>query len=241
MTAALVTGGARRIGRALCLGLAAKGHDIYLHYHASTDEAEGVADEVRGLGRACRSIHADLSDADAAARLIAACTQLGPITHLVNNAAVYAGDPADGFSPAHFDRQIAVNLRAPLILADAFARQAGAGASIVNILDSRVAALPGRFVSYMAAKSGLAAATEMLALKYAPAVRVNAVAPGPVLDSAGESVAEIASFQARTPLAVVIDMDDIVDAARYLIAARAVTGQILYVDGGHRFTSRRYV
>ena len=240
MGAVLITGATRRIGRALSLGLAKGGYDLYLHYHVSAEAAASLETEIRALGGTCRTIACDLADAQAARGLIPQCHGLGPVTHLINNAAVYADDPVDGFSAADFDRQTAINLRAPLILADVFSRQAPKQASIVNLLDSRVGALPARFISYMTGKAGLEAATEMLALKLAPHIRVNAVAPGPVLDSAAETREQIEAFQARTPLAVPIVPNDIVDGVAYLVTARAVTGQVLYVDGGHRFTSRRY-
>jgi NAD(P)-dependent dehydrogenase (short-subunit alcohol dehydrogenase family) len=239
MTAILITGAARRIGRALALALAAHGYDIYAHYNVSTDDAASLATEIATLGRRCDPVRADLADAEDAGRLLGRCQVLGGVCHLVNNAAVYADDPPEGFSAAVFDRQIAIDLRAPLILADRFVRQAPPGGTILNMLDSRVAALPGGYTAYMAAKAGLAAATEMMALKYAPHVRVNAIAPGAILPGEIETAGQVAAFQARTPLAVTLGVDDIVGAAVYLLQARAVTGQILYVDGGHRLTARR--
>ncbi len=240
MSAILITGAARRIGRALALGLAERGYELYLHYHASAAEAAALVEQVRSMGRTCQSVSADLAKAEEAAALVSRCQSLGPVSHLINNAAIYSDDP-DDFSAVHFDRQMAVNLRAPLIVAEAFSRQAPGGASIVNLLDSRVGALSARFVSYMTAKAGLEAATEMLALRYAPRVRVNAVAPGPILASAVETPDTIEAFQARTPLALALSPNDIVEATAYLVTARALTGQVLYVDGGNRFTSRTYV
>ena len=198
--AALVTGGARRIGRAISLALHEAGYAVAIHAQRSIAEAEALRDEiVRAGGRAC-VLQADLGG-DAAGELVeAAAGALGPLSLLVNNAASFEPDEIGALDAARFDRQMAVNLRAPLFLSEAFAAQARDGASIVNILDQRVFKPTPHFVSYTLAKSALHAATRMLAQALAPKVRVNAVAPGPTMASARQSADDFSRQSAAVPL-----------------------------------------
>ena len=183
--AALVTGGARRIGRAIALALHHAGYAVAIQANRSLAEAEALREEItRERGRAA-VVRADLADHSAVSGLVAgAVDAVGPLSLLVNNAAMFEPDAIGALDAARFDRQFAVNLRAPLFLSEAFAAQArnlseDLGASIVNILDQRVFKLTPHFVSYTLAKSALHSATRMLAQALAPTVRVNAVAPGP--------------------------------------------------------------
>jgi NAD(P)-dependent dehydrogenase (short-subunit alcohol dehydrogenase family) len=180
-------------------------------------------------------VRADLADhAQTAGLVTAAAETVGPLTLLVNNAAMFEPDAIGALEAERFDRQFAVNLRAPLFLSEAFAAQAksGANASIVNILDQRVFKLTPHFVSYTLAKSALHSATRMLAQALAPNVRVNAVAPGPTIASARQHADDFARQAAAVPLGHGPNAEEIADAVVYLARARSVTGATLVVDGG---------
>jgi NAD(P)-dependent dehydrogenase (short-subunit alcohol dehydrogenase family) len=231
--AALVTGGARRIGRAIVLALARRGHDVAIHHRESKDDAEAVASEVRALG--CRSIvvAADLTDEAAVRALVPAATAaLGPLSVLVNNASVFEDDRVGALSRETWDRHIETNLRAPLVLAEAFATQAPDGSAIVNLLDQRVLKPDPRFVSYAISRNGLWWATRTLAQALAPRIRVNGVGPGPTLKSIHQSDADFQAEAAAVPLGHGASPDEIAEAVLYLVQARSVTGQMIAVDGG---------
>jgi len=189
---------------------------------------------VRAGGRAA-VMRADLADHALVAGLVpAAAAAVGPLTLLVNNAATFEPDAIGALDAERFDRQFAVNLRAPLFLSEAFGAQAppSANASIVNILDQRVFKLTPHFVSYTLAKSALHAATCMLAQALAPNVRVNAVAPGPTIASARQQADDFARQSAAVPLGHGPSAEEIAAAVIYLAQARSVTGVTLAVDGG---------
>src|SRR5262245_39029147 len=184
--AALVTGGARRIGRAIVLALAEAGYAVAIHHNRSAADAEALATAIKNRGGPAAIVAADLADHGAVERLVSAANAaLGPLSLLVNNACVFEPDEIGGLDRERWDRHFAVNLRAPLFLAEAFAAQAPdrGDASIVILLDQRVLKLTPQFVSYTLTKSALHAATSTLAQALAPRVRVNAVAPGPTLQS----------------------------------------------------------
>lgn len=238
--AALVTGSARRIGRAIALALADAGYAVALHANRSRDEAEGLAADIRGKGGRALAVVADLADPVAVQGLVPATAALGPLTLLVNNAGEFEFDDIATLTRARFDRTLAVNLAAPLFLAQAFAAQApeGAGASIVNILDQRVLKPTPRFFSYGLSKSALHGATVTLAQALAPKVRVNAVAPGPTLPSPRQTDAEFAAQAAALPLRKGPGPGDIAAAVLYLAQANGVTGVTLPVDGGQHIAWR---
>jgi NAD(P)-dependent dehydrogenase (short-subunit alcohol dehydrogenase family) len=179
--AALITGAGRRIGRALAFTLAQAGYAVALHAQRSRTDAEKLAGEIAGAGGKASVVLADLADADAVAKLVPAAAAFGPLTLLVNNASQFDEDEIGNLERARFERTMAVNLTAPVFLAQAFAAQApdGADPSIVNIVDQRVLKPTPRFFSYTLSKSALASATVTLAQALAPKLRVNAVAPGP--------------------------------------------------------------
>jgi NAD(P)-dependent dehydrogenase (short-subunit alcohol dehydrogenase family) len=235
--AALVTGGARRIGLRISERLAGAGYAVVLHCSvASKDEAERAAARIEAAGGRAAALSLDLSDAAATSVLIAKAGALfGPLTLLVNNASVFKDDGALDFDIEGFDRHFAVNLRAPAVLARDFARQApeGACASIVNIIDQRVLRLTPQFFSYTLSKAALWAATLTMAQAFAPqGVRVNAVGPGPVFPNASEGEAGFKREVQGLPLGRAVDPDDIADAVLYLARARNVTGQMIAVDAG---------
>jgi NAD(P)-dependent dehydrogenase (short-subunit alcohol dehydrogenase family) len=233
---ALVTGGARRIGRAIALALHQAGYAVAIQANRSVAEAEVLRGEIARAGGRAAVVRADLADHASVTGLVpAAAAAVGPLTLLVNNAATFEPDAIGSLDAARFDRQFAVNLRAPLFLAEAFAAQAsdaGADASVVNILDQRVLRLTPHFVSYTLAKSALHAATRMLAQALSPKVRVNAVAPGPTMASARQQAEDFARQSAAVPLGHGPSAEEIAAAVIYLAQARSVTGVTLAVDGG---------
>jgi NAD(P)-dependent dehydrogenase (short-subunit alcohol dehydrogenase family) len=233
--AALVTGAAQRIGRAVALRLAGAGYAVAIHAHRSRSEADALAGEISAAGGRAAVITGDLADAVAIPKLVAAAaTVVGPLTLLVNNASIFEADAFGALERERFDRHVAVNLRAPLFLAQAFAAQApdGANASIVNITDQRVMKPTPLLFSYSLSKSALDAATVMLAQALAPKVRVNAVAPGPTLPSPRQDAAAFARQTASVPLGRGVSPEEIADAVLYLASAHSVTGVTLAVDGG---------
>jgi NAD(P)-dependent dehydrogenase (short-subunit alcohol dehydrogenase family) len=243
--AALVTGAGKRLGRAIALGLARDGWDIAVHFHHSEAEAEFVVKEIRGLGVRAAAFGCDLDNADDTAGLVARCTEcLGPLTCLVNNASLFEYDDLASLEPASWDRHMNVNLRAPLLLAQAFSRQLpeAARGCIINLLDQKLSNLNPDFLSYTIAKIGLEGATRLLATALAPRIRVCGVAPGITLIARGQSEE---SFQRARRLALLgnsSEVEDVVDAVLYLVGARAVTGVTVTVDGGqHLLPLRRDV
>ncbi|HRK25189.1 MAG TPA: SDR family oxidoreductase [Beijerinckiaceae bacterium] len=241
MKAALITGGAKRIGAAIAAALAAGGYRIALHCHRSRHEAEALAGRLRLSGSEVAIVTADLADPTALPGLVAdAASALGPLTLLVNNAALFEDDRIGRLDPALFDRQMAVNLRAPLLLAEAFARQApvGADASVVNLVDQRVLRPTPDHVSYGLSKAALWAATQMMAQALAPTIRVNAVAPGPALPNWQEGEAAFARESAALPLARPVSPDHIAEAVVFLAGAVSTTGQMIAVDGGQHLSWR---
>lgn len=231
--AALVTGGARRIGRAIALRLAGAGFDVAIHYGASRDEAEATVEAVRALGRRAAVVQADLTDEAEVRTLIPAAVEaLGPLTVLVNNASVFEDDRVGGLSRETWDRHIETNLRAPIVLAEAFAAQASDGACIINLLDQRVLKPDPRFFSYALSRNGLWWATRTLAQALAPRIRVNGVGPGPTLPSIHQTPADFAAEAAAVPLARAGSPEAVADAVLWLVDADLVTGQMIAVDGG---------
>jgi NAD(P)-dependent dehydrogenase (short-subunit alcohol dehydrogenase family) len=237
--AALITGGGRRIGAAIARALSRAGFSVVLHANRSRAEAEALAASINGEGGRAHVVLADLAEAHAVEGLIAAAAVFGPLTLLVNSASVFDEDEIATLTRAQFDKTMAINLTAPLFLAQAFARQApdGSDASIVNIVDQRVLRPTPKFFSYTLSKSTLHTATTTLAQALAP-LRVNAVAPGPVLPSPRQSEAQFAVQAAAVPLGHGPRPDDIAAAVVYLAGASSVTGVTLPVDGGQHIAWR---
>lgn len=233
--AALVTGGARRIGRALVLACADAGYDVAIHVRTVDDDAEAAAADVRARGRKA-SLHAcDLRrEAETAPLVGNAEAELGPITLLVNCASVFEDDAFATMNRASWDAHLETNLRAPLVLAQAFARRVPADrlGLIVNILDQRVFRPGPEFFSYSLSKSALWAATQMLAKDLAPRIRVNGIGPGPTLPSIHQDGSDFEDEVATTLLKRSVAPAEIGQALRYLIDARSVTGQMIAVDAG---------
>jgi NAD(P)-dependent dehydrogenase (short-subunit alcohol dehydrogenase family) len=231
--AALVTGGGRRIGRAIALSLAEAGFDVAIHYRSNAAEAEAVATEVRALGRRAAIVQADLTAETQVRTLIpAAVAALGPLSVLVNNASVFEDDRVGALGRDTWDLHLDTNLRAPIVLAEVFASQAPAGSAIVNLLDQRVLKPDPRFFSYALSRNGLWWATRTLAQALAPGIRVNGVGPGPTLASIHQTAEEFAAEAAGTPLQRPGSPEAIAAAVLWLVDADMVTGQMIAVDGG---------
>lgn len=231
----LVTGGARRLGRAIALGLAEDGFDVALHYHHSADEIEVLKREVEAKGRQATTIPADLQDPTSAASIIeAARAALGPVSLLVNNASLFERDDLAGMTLESWRRLTDINLSSPVFLMQAFAAQPDlpAAASIINMLDQQNSAPSPKFFSYATAKIGLEGATKLAAFELAPKIRVNGIAPGLVLRSGNQTDATFLSYQRKMPMHEGLGADDIIRAVRYLIASPFVTGEVLTVDSG---------
>lgn len=237
--AALVTGGGKRIGRAIGLELARAGFDIVIHYRESKDAAEAVAEEARALGRRAATVRGDLSvEAEVRGIIPAAARAIGPLAVLVNNASVFEDDRVGALGRDTWDAHIETNLRAPIVLSEAFAAQAPDGSCIVNLLDQRVLKPDPRFFSYALSRNGLWWATRTMAQALAPRIRVNGVGPGPTLPSMHQSAEDFAAEAAAVPLERAGSPEAVAAAVRWLVEADLVTGQMIAVDGGQHLAWR---
>jgi NAD(P)-dependent dehydrogenase (short-subunit alcohol dehydrogenase family) len=233
--AALVTGGAQRIGRRIVERLVAQKYAVAIHCRRSADEAEHMAAQIREAGGRAAVIQADLADGEAVGRLVPeAVRALGPLTLLVNNASEFEPDEVETLSQERWDRHFAVNLRAPAFLARDFAHQMHAEGQgcIVNIVDQRVWKLTPQFFSYTLTKAALFTATQTMAQALAPRIRVNAIGPGPTLTNVRQGDEDFAKQSSAVLLGHGGTPDEIADAVLYLAEARSVTGQMIAVDGG---------
>ncbi|HET6196016.1 MAG TPA: SDR family oxidoreductase [Acetobacteraceae bacterium] len=233
--AALITGAAQRIGRAIALALAAQGFDIAVHCHASRAAGEATCDAIRRLGRRATLLPADLADeAQTQALLPQATADLGPIGVLVNNASPFERDEWHDATRASWDTHIEPGLRAPFVLTQHFARALPADAEgvVINMLDQRVWSITPHFVSYTVAKAGLWALTQSMALALAPRIRVNGIGPGPALPNTRQSPLQFERQSASVPLHHGTSPDEIARAVLAILALPAMTGQMLALDGG---------
>jgi NAD(P)-dependent dehydrogenase (short-subunit alcohol dehydrogenase family) len=226
---AIVTGAGKRVGAQIARALVADGWAVVAHVHRPEDDVpEGAVKAV-----------ADLAAVDCAEAIFSAAAGLPPVRLLVNNAARFAWDGFGEFDAGQFDAHMAVNVRAPALLTERFARgHDGADASIVNLLDSKLAALNPDYLSYTLSKAALAAFTDLSARALAVKnIRVNGIAPGLMLRSSGQSEANFKAMHAANPLRRGVEPQDIVAAIRYLAGAKCVTGQVLVIDSGQKFMS----
>ena len=238
----LVTGAARRLGRAIALELAAHGHDIALHHRGHADEARATLAELRALGARAEEFTADLADEAATRALLPAVVQrLGRVDAVVNNASLFDPDDVASFSHAAMDAHWRCNTAAPILLAQALhAHVAARGATgcVVNLLDQKLWNPNPDFLSYTLSKAALRDATVLLAQALAPQVRVCGVAPGVTLPSGDMSAAEFEAAHRLTPLGRSSTPEDVAQAVCYLLSARAVTGSTLLVDGGQHLAAQ---
>lgn len=232
---ALVTGGARRIGRAIVQDLAAGGFAVAIHCHGARDEADALAARIAAGGGAAAVIEADLTDMDAAATLVArANAALGPVRLLVNNASLFEDDAADDFDWRVWDAHFDLHLKAPALLARqmAAALPEGLDGLVVNVIDQRVWRPTPKFFSYTLSKSALWTATRTMAQAYAPRLRVNAIGPGPTLANERQTEADFARQIDGLLLRRGPALGEFGATIRYLWQARSVTGQMIALDGG---------
>lgn len=232
---ALVTGAARRLGREIALGLARAGWDVAVHYGSSSADAARTVEEIAATGRRAVAVQADLADEAATLAMFdEARARLGPIGCLVNNASRFEFDAPGSFGYAALDAHLRSNLAAPLALARRLhaSLEGDACGVVVNLLDQKLGNLNPDFFSYTLSKAGLAAATRMMAMAFAPRLRVVGVSPGITLVSGDQTPEGFERAHARTPLGGSSTPQDIVDAVVYLAQARAITGVDLVVDGG---------
>jgi NAD(P)-dependent dehydrogenase (short-subunit alcohol dehydrogenase family) len=231
----LITGGAKRLGRALALDFGKRGWAVAIHCHESMDEAASLAAEIQRLGGRAAVVRADLTVASDVASLVErATTVLGPVTCLVNNASMFVYDDIASLKPEPWNQHMAVNATAPLFLS-----QAMAGAlpdsrlgNVINIIDQRVWKPTPHFVSYQATKSLLWSLTQTLAQALAPRIRVNGIGPGPMLQSVHQTHAEFQAQVAAVPLGRGTTPDEVAAAIRFILDAPAMTGQMIALDGG---------
>lgn len=242
---ALVTGAGKRIGRAIALYLAGRGYDVAVHYASSSQGADESVADIEALGRKAVALKADLTDETEVQALFpaAAAALGGPITCLVNNASIFEYDSYDTSTRALWDRHFESNLRAPFVLVQAMAAQGleagsdGRGepvavGNVINMVDQRVRKLTPEFASYTLAKMGLWAMTQTAAMALTPAIRVNAIGPGPTLRGGRQSEEHFAAQRANTISGRGSNPEDICAAVGYFLDAPAITGQLLCVDGG---------
>ncbi|SFR37251.1 SDR family oxidoreductase [Litoreibacter janthinus] len=242
---ALVTGGADRLGRAMSLQLADMGFDVAVHYGSSQDAARETVALIEAKGRKASALQADLLDLDAVEALLPAAVDAlgGPLTVLINNASIFEYDSIDTATRESWNRHMASNFQAPFLLTQAFAKQAPsagidnrgepvAQAAIINMIDQRVRKLTPEFMTYTLAKMGLWALTQTSAQALAPAIRVNAIGPGPTMQGARQSDGHFARQRDNTVLKRGSNPEDITAALAYILNAPALTGQLLCIDAG---------
>ena len=235
MKSVLVTGSAKRIGRRLALDFAVDGWDVAVHCNASITEAEEVAAMIRALGRRAVIVRGDLSQPQVPDRLIAEAAQgLGGLTCLINNASLFEPDEVGSITQASWAEHLDTNLRAPVFLSQAFARQLPKTheGSIISIIDQRVWKLNPKFFSYTMSKSALWTATRTLAQALAPRIRVNAIGPGPALPSARMDQAEFDKQARLTLLGRGTSPEEISGTVKFILSQPALTGQMIALDGG---------
>lgn len=237
---ALITGAGQRIGRAIALDLARHGWNVGLHHHRSPQAAQALAEEIRAIGSQAVPLQANLAnEAETAALVPKAMEALGPLGLLVNNASVFELDTVASSTRQSWDDHMEVNLRAPFVLSQAFAKALAAkthgdnlNGNIINLIDQRVWNLTPHFLSYTLSKAGLWTLTQTMAQALAPHIRVNAIGPGPTLPSQRQNPEQFSRQAARMPLGRGTTPQEICEALRFLLAAPAMTGQMIALDGG---------
>jgi NAD(P)-dependent dehydrogenase (short-subunit alcohol dehydrogenase family) len=224
---AIVTGASKRVGRIIAEALLADGWTVVAHVHHEGDDVPPGA----------VAVAADLADEDCAGRIFAAAEGLPPARLLINNAARFAPDAPGAFDPRELDAHLAVNLRAPILLTEALAARHGGGdALVVNLLDAKLASPNADFLSYTLSKQALAGFTDLAARAFAPrGIRINGISPALMLRSPGQDDANYRMMHEFNPLKCGVEPKDVVAALRYLIDTKAVTGEVMIIDGGQRF------
>lgn len=235
----LITGAAKRIGRVIARELARHGWRVGVHYRSSRGEAEALVAEITAEGGKAAALAADLAIAEDVDALVPACVEaLGAPCCLINNASEFRHDTLETLTRDAWHVHLDINLKAPVFLAQSMARHlpAGCEGNVINIIDQRVWNLKPDFFSYTISKAGLWTATRTLAQALAPRIRVNAIAPGPVLRSVHQSESDFAAECASTLMGRGPSPVEIADAVRFILEAPAMTGQMIALDGGQHLT-----
>jgi len=231
--AALITGSARRIGRAIAMHLAGEGWDIAAHYNTSRGEALSLQADARAAGVECRLYAADLSDPAAADRLAEDCIRDFPhASLLVNSASIFKKDTVATLSPELWDEHLRINALSPILLTRAFHRLREGQSCVINMLDQKVTGVTPDFFSYTISKLALHNATRMLAMSLWPKTRVNGIAPGLVLRSGDQTEEQFRQVHSRTPLGVGPSLPEICRTVALLAETPSITGQVITIDGG---------
>jgi NAD(P)-dependent dehydrogenase (short-subunit alcohol dehydrogenase family) len=229
---ALITGAAKRIGREIALSLASEGMNIIVHYNRSRADADDLCRQLKGNGVNAWAIASDFQRSEEYENLFEqALAEAGSIDVLINNASIFPQETLDDLTFGSIVRNLEVNAWVPFYLGRAFARVVGHG-SIINLVDSRVASYDWNHVGYLLSKHVMAALTAMMAVRFAPNVAVNAVAPGLILPPPGQDVSYIEQRASTVPLQKHGGPKDVADAVVYLLKTSFVTGETIYVDGG---------
>ena len=230
--AALVTGGAVRLGRAIAISLAAAGFDIALHYNTSEAEVQTAAADIRAHGARCELFQQDLCRTHHLGSMVASVASTFPrLSVLVNSASAYQAGTISDTTPEQLDRLWTVNFKAPFFLMKEFCKRIERG-SVVNILDNKIAFNQYQYAAYLISKKALADVTKMAALEFAPRIRVNAIAPGVVLPASTRSDEYLRWRHQGIPMSCAGHPDHVCEAIGYILANEFITGQILFVDGG---------
>lgn len=231
----LITGGAKRIGKAITESLSADGWAVAIHYFGSGKKAKSLAKSITDANGKAAVFSADLNDPDETVRLMSQVVDsMGPLGALINNASIFEEEGWDDVTPDSWAQHLEINLHAPFVLSQAFARALPdeLEGAIVNIIDQRVFNLSPEFMSYTVSKTGLWTLTQTLAMALAPRIRVNGVGPGPTLPNERQTEETFQLQVSSTPLQRQVEPDDIAAAVKYLLTARSVTGEMITVDSG---------
>lgn len=235
MKSVLVTGAARRIGRAIAVNLAKTGWSVVVHCNRSDEEAEAVVDEISSLGGKAVVVKADLAIEEDTAGLIRKANEaIGPLSCLVNNASVFEKDTPETATRETWETHMQVNLRAPFQLTQEFLlqRPGDVEGNIINLIDQRVWNLTPFFTSYTVSKVALWGLTQNLALALAPSIRVNAIGPGPTLPSIHQTEEQFKRKWLEQPLSRPVMPEEICRAVQFILDASSMTGQMIVLDGG---------
>lgn len=239
----LITGAAKRIGRAIALDLAKRGWNVVAHYNKSQADAESLKSEIEKNGQKCYLVQADLSDSTAAKQVVKdAVKGAGELSCLINNASSFKRDEFDDFDEESWDFQMKTNLLAPLMLAQEFSKQVSADnfGNIVNMLDYSVLSQPDKFFSYSVSKSAMWFCTQNLAKRLAPNIRVNAIGPGHSLPNYKETEESFLTACEKTPIGKPSKPQEICNAIAFILSSETMTGQIIALDAGKHLISAEY-
>jgi pteridine reductase len=237
---AMVTGAAKRLGRAISQTLARQGANVVLHHRSSAAEADALAREIRALGREAWLVQGDLANPEQVEGFFTeAVDQAGTIDVLINNASIFPESSLANLTPEALSQSVNVNALAPLLLGRAMAAQSRDGA-IVNLLDCRIAEYDHKHVPYHLSKRMLFSLTRMMAMEFAPKIRVGGVAPGLILPPEGEDESYLERLAPTNPQNAYGSPQDITDAVLFLVRSGFVTGQVIFVDGGRHMKGAMY-